>query len=79
VALSGHQSLPPREIGWEIDGTLTQSGVASPFHSGRGLGAMGYIAFVLGRALTVTMVVGLSLLLLVSAVVYVTAIFVLSS
>jgi hypothetical protein len=57
---------------------LTLPGVVSSRHFGRDLGAMNYIAIVLGRALTVAMVVGLSLLLLI-AVVSVTAIFVLYS
>jgi hypothetical protein len=52
----------------EIDGTLTLPGVVSSRESGRELGTMSYIALVLGRALAVAMVVGLSLLLLVAAV-----------
>jgi len=61
-----------------IDGRLTLPGVASSEGFGCDLGAMSYIAFVLGRALTVAMVAGLSLLLLM-AIVCVTAVFVLWS
>jgi hypothetical protein len=67
----GRQGLPPLEI----DGALTLPGVASSREFNRDLGAMNYIALVLGRALTVVMVVGLSLLLLI-AIVCGTAIFV---
>ncbi|MGA8616460.1 MAG: hypothetical protein WB760_33145 [Xanthobacteraceae bacterium] len=56
---------------------MTLPGVVPPVELGRDLGAMSYIAFVLGRALTVAMVAGLSLLLLI-AIVCVAAIFVLS-
>jgi hypothetical protein len=47
---------------------LTLPGVASSREFNRDLGAMNYIAPVLGRALTVVMVVGLSLLLLLIAI-----------
>jgi len=50
----------------KIDAALTLPGVVSSRQFGRDLGAMSYIAFVLGRALTVAMVVGLSLLLLIA-------------
>jgi hypothetical protein len=44
---------------------LTLPGIVSSRQFGRDLGAMSYIALVLGRALTVAMV-GLSLLLLIA-------------
>jgi hypothetical protein len=62
----------------EIDGRFTLPGVGFSVEFGRGLGAMSYIAFVLGRALTVAMVAGLSLLLLI-AIVSIAAVFVLYS
>jgi hypothetical protein len=61
---SRRQSLPPDEI----DGALTLLGVVPAVEFGLGLGAMNYIAFVLGRALAVAMVVGLSLLLLIAII-----------
>jgi hypothetical protein len=47
---------------------LTLLGVVPAVEFGLGLGAMNYIAFVLGRALAVAMVVGLSLLLLIAII-----------
>jgi hypothetical protein len=57
---------------------LTLPGVDPSRQFGRGPGAMSYIDFVLGRALTVAMVAGLSLLLLI-ALVCVAAVFALHS
>jgi hypothetical protein len=57
---------------------LTLPGFVPSRQFGSALGTMSYIAFVLGRALTVAMVAGLSLLLLM-AVFCVAAIFVLHS
>jgi len=45
---------------------LTLPGVDPSRQFGRGPGAMSYIDFVLGRALTVAMVAGLCLLLLIA-------------
>jgi hypothetical protein len=69
---------PSKTTTCKIDDALTLPGVVSSRQFGRELGAMSYIAFVLGRALTVAMVVGLSLLLLIT-IACCTAMFVLYS